>query len=815
MKPLDLRLAVPAAVAWIGAAVIVGAPELAGALAIALWVTAVVLVGSGLVLGVGIRAGTGEVVARRGQPDRGVRDAGESIRRSASRVLVTVAFVVAASAGAATSIALHLPSRSPEVLDHAGGRPIVIEVVTEQTLLPAGGGDARGGSAAATSRWRAAAVVADGQAISVPVAVIGPSPTERVEVGETVAIRARAVRTDPGDTQAYLLLAEGKITSVAAAPAWQSWAGPLRAAFTRVAAGLPGDGGDLLPGLATGDTAAVGPDLDDAMITSSLSHLTAVSGSNCAVLVALALLAGRVLGLPRGIRIGGALVLLGAFVVLVTPEPSVVRAAAMAVAVLVAMAAGRPLRGVPVLGLAVLALVIVDPWLSRSAGFALSVLATAGLLVLAPPLVDRLTAGLPRAIAVLIAVPVAAQIACQPVLSALDPSIAAYGVIANLLAEPAAPLATVLGLIACMLAPLAPPLAHAVAVLAWLPAAWIAAVARLVASVPGARIPWWDPPIGPLVLAVATALITVALVARGRVSQVTAMVLVLGVVAGVGALAGYRVAWLAGRPAQWQIAMCDVGQGDAVVLRSAGRTALVDTGPDPDRLVRCLDDLGIGRLDLVVLTHFDHDHVGGASALRGRATEVLVGPTGEAADDRLLADLAASGSRVRAVHRGDAGVLGEWAWRVLWPPDGRIEPGNGASVTVTLVGVGECAGGCLSAILLGDLGAQAQRRVMAAGPVPRVDVVKVSHHGSADQDPGLYRRLSATIGLIGVGQDNGYGHPTTSALKLLDAAGTTVERTDRCGLILLAPAADRAIRTWTERPCADGIADTGPDGGGG
>jgi competence protein ComEC len=768
MRSLDVRFAAPVGAAWVLAAILVGVRPVPAVAPVGLGVAAVALVAL--------------AVAARG---------------TARTTLATVALACAVCAAVATSVVLHAPSRNPAVLEGAGQRPVAVRVVTSQTLHPTRDRDR-------ARPWSATAVSADGTPISVPVLVVGAAPEQRVDVGATLEMRARAVPTDPGDPRAFLLVVDGPVEVAAPPPAWQAWAAPLRAEFSRLAATLPGDGGDLLPGLATGDTSAVTVSLDEAMTLSSLTHLTAVSGSNCAVLVGLALLLGRALRLSRVARVGGALVLLAAFVVLVTPEPSVLRAATMAVVVLVAMVVGRPLRGVPTLAVAVLVLVLADPWCARSPGFALSVLATSGLLVIAPPLAEHLSRALPRGLALIIAVPAAAQLACQPVLSALDPSIAPYGILANLLAEPAVPFATVLGLVACALSPLAPALAHGAAVLAWLPAAWIAAVARFAAGLPGARVPWWDPPLGPVLLAIAAALVVLALLAPRRLSRAAAGALIVSALCAVAIVAGMRFAALAGRPAEWQIAMCDVGQGDATVLRSAGRVALVDTGRDPELIAACLDDLGIARLDLVVLTHFDLDHVGGASALRGRADEVLVGPTGEPADEALLDDLAASGARIRQVTRGDVGALGEWSWRVLWPSDAPVEPGNGASVTIALTRAGECVSGCLTAILLGDLGAEAQRRVAAAGPVPRVDVVKVSHHGSADQDPGFYERVSATVGLIGVGADNGYGHPTERALSLLADVGTRAWRTDRCGLILLSPAADGAVRTWTARPCGDG-----------
>jgi competence protein ComEC len=457
-----------------------------------------------------------------------------------------------------------------------------------------------------------------------------------------------------------------------------------------------------------------------------------------------------------------------------------------------------------VLALATLVLLATDPWLSRDYGFALSVLATGGLLLLAGPLSRLLQRVLPLGVAVVVAVPLAAQLACQPVLLVLNPAIPLYGVVANALAEPAAPFATVLGLLACVTLPALPWLGTVLTAVAWVPASWIAAVAGFFAALPAAALPW---PEGALGVGLMTAVTVFSLVAalapvRARTRLLCAGAALVMLVGFGGAVAGVRVVQQWSRPGDWQIAACDIGQGDAVLVRSAGTIALVDTGPDPASLTRCLDQLGIGRIDLLVLSHFDLDHVGGTAAVIGRVDRALVGPSGGAADDRLVADIAAGGAEVERVSRGATGSLGELRYSVLWPRArlGSVEPGNDASVTVAFESVGRCATGCLGALFLGDLGERSQALLLAAGPLPVVDAVKVAHHGSADQSDRLYRRVRATVGLISVGADNDYGHPTDRLLDLLAGVGTRAVRTDVGGLVLLAPGTGRGeVRVWTEK----------------
>ncbi len=298
-----------------------------------------------------------------------------------------------------------------------------------------------------------------------------------------------------------------------------------------------------------------------------------------------------------------ALLALAGFIVLVTPQPSVVRAGAMAVVVLIAVAAGRPGGGVAALSVAVVGLLAFDPWLARDYGFALSAAATAGLLLLAGPLAARLARVMPTPLAVVLAVPLAAQLACQPILVLLDPAIALYGVPANLLAAPAAPVGTVVGLLGCLVLPVLPSVGIAFLQVAWVPASWIALVAHGAAALPGGRLPWLPDGAGALLLAVCTAL-ALGLVLTGtrrrRARAFASAVLAVGLAVPVGVGFAAPVVVGATRPGAWDVAACDVGQGDAVLIRSAGATALIDTGPEPAALERCLALLGIGRIDLLV-----------------------------------------------------------------------------------------------------------------------------------------------------------------------------------------------------------------------
>jgi competence protein ComEC len=638
--------------------------------------------------------------------------------------------------------------------------------------------------------------------------LLGPTVPEgaTVEVGQQLSARVSVLPVEPGDDVAFLAAVRGPVVPGAPPSGAAGLADSVRSDFRGVTAELPGDGGALLPGLALGDTSAVGDELDEAMKVSSLSHLTAVSGSNCAVLVALVMLVGGALGVPRLARLVLAAGLLLAFLALVTPEPSIVRASVMALVVLGHLAAARPVSGLPVVAVAVTGLLVVDPWLARDLGFALSVLATAGLVVLAAPLADAFSRFVPRPLAAVLAVPVAAQLACQPVLLLLDPRVPVHGVVANVLAEPAAPLATVGGLVVCATASWAPGVAEAVARAAWVPATWVGAVARSAASWPFARAEWPAGATGVVLLTGFSLLVAGAVLARsgGTAPRVVVVLLVGVLVVGVGVVAGVRTGERSAVPGDWTIAQCDVGQGDAVLVRSAGQVALVDVGDDEEALGGCLRRFGVDRVDLLVLTHFDTDHVGAVGVVTGRVGRALVGPTESRDDERLVDDLVSGGAEVVAVVAGVGGVLGELGWSVLWPLRSGA-PGNDASVVVLWRPLPGCTTGCLSFLDLGDLAEAPQRLLLSAAreSLTGVDVVKVSHHGSADQHAGLYEAAAASVGLVGVGADNTYGHPRREALDMVEEAGGEITRTDLDGdaaVVLV----DAGLRLWRQRDGARG-----------
>jgi competence protein ComEC len=589
----------------------------------------------------------------------------------------------------------------------------------------------------------------------------------------------------------------------------QRLAGRLRAGLREATDGLDPDARALLPGFVVGDTSRVPAELGEAFRATDLTHLLAVSGANFTILLALFIgppgLAQRAerrglaprLGIPlRATALAGGALTLG-FVIVCRPDPSVVRAAACGSLALLAIVTGRRRSLVPALATAVLLLVLYDPWLARSHGFLLSVLATGALLTLAP----RWSAALqrrrvPPRPAEALAAAGAAQAVCAPVVAVLSAKVSLVAVPCNLLAEFAVAPATVLGFATLATAPVAMPVAERLAWCASWPAGWIADIARTGASLPGAGVDWPGSWAGASLLALVTVL--VVLVGRRIVSHPylagACLVAFLLVVVQPPPLTRVITGW---PPPGWRLVMCDVGQGDATVLAAGeGAGVVVDAGPDPVLADRCLTALGITEIPLVVLTHFHADHVMGLpGVLRGRAVGAIAATAfEEPAEQAAFVREEAAARRIpltRAVA-GEERRTGNLTWRVLWPPGDAPTPEgpNDASVTMLVRSAG------LTLLLLGDLEPPGQRELARspdAAALGAVDVLKVAHHGSAYQDPGLIRAMAPRLALISVGADNPYGHPAPGTVAALRAAGATVLRTDEDGAIAVAGTAKELL----------------------
>ena len=555
--------------------------------------------------------------------------------------------------------------------------------------------------------------------------------------GQKISAEVRILRSKEPRVAA-LLIANQKVEVQNQPSRWAKSLGKVRLGL-RAASGT-GDAGSLIPGMVLGDTSLQSENFRSDMRRSGLTHLVAVSGANFAIVSAFILWCAKFLFKTMRFRIFATAIALVAFIALVRPSPSVLRAAAMAAVLLAAYATKRGADSLPALGFAIAAVVIGDPWQGRDPGFALSVLATAGLLLFAPRVITYLERYMPKIIAQAIAAPIAATVFCAPVIVAISGFLSPMSILANLLAAPAIVPITIVGFIAALLSPFIPGLSAllitSVKPLAW----WIASVADWAA---GFRV------------------LTISKGLLGFVAVIVAIALILLlprkiVIATV--LIALSLSYLQRFPGgDWQVANCDVGQGDGAAINLGNHRAIViDTGPDPELIDRCLKQLSIREIPLLILTHGHADHIAGLSgAIKNRK----VGATWYG-----------------NVKRGRSAQIGDTKIKVLWPDNGEYDPNNSSiAVRIDTPDFSLFAGGDMEPV----------SQAVIAAELTSVDIYKVCHHGSAYQDESFTRALDPQVAVISVGAGNSYGHPAANTLTLLAQVGAKVLRTDVDGAIAI------------------------------
>jgi competence protein ComEC len=617
----------------------------------------------------------------------------------------------------------------------------------------------------------------------------GRSPPQGAVIETIVKIERPRPPEDGFDEAAYLrrrgihvVLKGGAWRPVGRRGGVPGLADRLRAYMTRTLA--PGVGGErraVLAGVVLGEDEGLSEDLRDSFRASGLYHLLAVSGQNVVLVAGGVLGLAWLVGLPRWLGQLGVLAAIVGYVAAVGWQPSVVRAGVAGALASLAWLAARPRDRWYFLLAGACLLLAWNPYSLLEPGFQLSFSAVAAIFVAVPVLERRLRGyPVPRVLAEVLAVSAACGLVTAPIVWLHFGSVPLYSVPANALAWPA--VAPLLGIaLACTaIHPVLPPLAAGLAwVNGWL-AAYVAGCARLVGGLPGGEVSSLLALLGLVIVVLASVILP--RLHRPRAYRALALAVLTFVTAG-----GLWTLWPRATPppppSGLRLTALDVGQGDGILVQVPEGSVLIDQGPPEANVADQLRRLGVGRLAALVLTHPQRDHVGGAAGVLSRIRVDLV------LDPRIPAESPEQNAALLVARRkhvpiapagaGRSFRLGRLTARILWPrapvPQGD-DPNNWATVIHLRYGK-------VDALLTAD----AESNVTLPLRPPRVEVLKVAHHGSAD--PGLGALLRATrprVALVSVGAGNDYGHPAPSTLSALqDGGAIDVYRTDLDGAIVV------------------------------
>jgi competence protein ComEC len=598
-----------------------------------------------------------------------------------------------------------------------------------------------------------------------------------VEIDQNLIVNARLVKSKERKVAA-LAIANGEITKIGKPRNLFRFTSKIRDDFRSLAS--DNKAGALIPGLVLGDTSLQSQSFITQMRRVGLSHLTAVSGANFAMVATFLfwLLQFLIKGLRNRLWVVGIILFL--FIFLVRPTPSVLRAAVMSAVVILAKYFGERSFGIPSLAAAIMLLLLLDPIQSTDPGFALSVLATAGILLLSPVIEERLSKKVKTTwIVQSISIPVSATIFCLPVIALISNQLSLVTVPANILVAPVIAPITLLGFVAAIIAPIAPFLSSFLLLIATPLAHWIVIVSQSMANLPAISFNRTF-----MFFILFTAIIIGLISERKWVIYLAILFLSIQLM----------ISHFTWPGSGWQIANCDVGQGDGMVVNlGEGNAIVIDVGPEPEKMDQCLRQLGIKSIPLLILTHFHSDHIGGLPKVleNRRISQVWISKLAEPAAAYQSTIKQLSGIDIKIVEQGERYLLPKFATQVLvlWPKLflGQMPtlPGDGSEVNNSSISV-IIKTKTLSIFAGGDIEPAAQELITSSGYLSKVDVLKVSHHGSAYQYLPMLDQLNPKVAIISVGQGNSYGHPDEQFIDELISRNIQVWRTDQSGGISLA-----------------------------
>ena len=627
------------------------------------------------------------------------------------------------------------------------------------------------------------------------------------EPGSSVVVRGRLASFDgprnPGEPSERALqrergfdarLESAAVLSAAAGSPWDSRAWLARAhawARDRLRDQLGEPYAAVLAGELWGERAALAPDLRAEFQETGTVHVLVTAGLHLGAVAALVCALLTLLGLPRTVTCGLAIICIWAFVVWSGAALPAERAATMATAALAARACGRATFSWNSLALGALALAFLRPESVATASFALSFSCVGAIFACAAPIERWIEAraALPARVREALVLTLATQLGTWPLTAAVFLQFSPYAVLANLAVVPCVAATMALGAAQLALA-WCPPLAQACANINSWPLAWMLATVRTLSSLPFAAVPMTPAP------AWCIALYDASLLAAPLLARIGART---AAVAGIIVAAGL-VLWppraIDGR---LRVTVLDVGQADSIVIQTPGEHAiLVDAGGRLERGAQSADSTaeqvgerivvpfllrsGIHALDALIISHPHGDHVGGCSPVLRKIRVAEIADSGQTYGGHAYRDCVDT-ARARGVPIVHPRAGDEWQ-----TDDGVTLQFIGPSLPMIANSRNDINENSIAFILhykrfcmlfTGDAGAAAEQRFLGEQVDLRCEILKVGHHGSAySSTPAFIAAVHPQYAVISVGRHNLFGHPAPVTLQTLRQFGTAVYRTD-------------------------------------
>ena len=603
------------------------------------------------------------------------------------------------------------------------------------------------------------------------------SKDQYVQLDQLIKVKVRLVESKEKKVAA-LGIGQGQVIVLAPPRLIFSSTEKIRSEFRNLADGSKSS--QLVPGLVLGDTSLQSESFKEEMRKVGLSHLTAVSGANFVLVATFIFWLLQFMVRRVEHRVIIVLIFLLLFIFLVRPTPSVLRAFVMTIVLLTAKFKGEKTFGLASLGAAILILILLDPFQALDPGFALSVLATAGILLLAPKFQQSFKSKIrPDWLLEAISIPISATLFCLPIILLLSSEISLATIPANILVAPLIAPITILGFLSAVITPFFTSLGLALFLLASTLAKYIVFVCEVMSNF--STITFNNP------IILISIFLLLLLIFRDRLKLLLLTVILFLLIQLL-----YTNLFWPGK--DWQLVNCDVGQGDSLVVNLGNNSAIViDTGADEKAVSKCLNQLRVEKIPLLILTHFHFDHVGAISAVRkGRAIgEVWISNLHEPKSSYEDVMQRLDGLRIKSVFAGESFNMpnADTQVQVLWPEnkvsDFTVLPGDGSKINNSSISV-IIKNKFITLFAGGDIEPEVQERIVASKLLTPVDVLKVSHHGSAFQFLPMVEILNPKVALISVGKGNSYGHPDQKFIQYLSDKGVKVWRTDHSGGISVA-----------------------------